>query len=115
MIIYCYKVYFDDITPSMQKTVNRVRTQKTKNYFLNRVNDLHKPLLNKIMTTHEQRTKYNFAAPLTSFNPKKTVPALVAGILKRKFADLDTFDIKCFLLLFFPKLSMSASKLIDSS
>ena len=26
--------------------------------------DLHKPVLNKIMTTRESRTKYNFVAPL---------------------------------------------------
>ena len=97
MIIQCYKVYFDDITPSMQKTVNRVK------------------ILNKIMTTPEQRTKYNFAAPLISFNLKMIVPALVAGIIKKRFVYLGTSGIKCFLPLFFPKLSISTAKLIDSS
>ena len=30
--------------------------------------ELYKPVLNKIMTTHEEFIKYNFAALLTCFN-----------------------------------------------
>ena len=52
----CYEVYKDDIEVKDEKLV----FQKNA--------DLHKPVLNKIMITHDQCGKYNFVAHLNNFS-----------------------------------------------
>ena len=52
----CYEVYEDDIEVKDEKLV----FQKNA--------DLHKPVLNKIMITHDQWVKYSFVAPLNNFS-----------------------------------------------
>ena len=53
-------------TKSTERQKNSLPKEQVEN------TDLHKPVLNKIMTTQEQCVKYNFVAPLMS----KTVKLL---------------------------------------
>ena len=55
------------------KNAERQKTSLPKEQVEN--TDLHKPLLNKIMTTQDQCVKYNFAAPLTKILSMKTQKA----------------------------------------
>ena len=47
-----------------KKSTERLKTNFPKEQLVN--TDLHKPVLNKIMTTQDQCVKYNFVAPLTT-------------------------------------------------
>ena len=62
-----YKVYEDYIEFDTEQAENK-NGQKDKKLNFPKVNvekaGLYKPLLNKVMTTHEQHVKYNFIAPL---------------------------------------------------
>ena len=60
---------FMKITSNSEQAENRKNAERQKNLFSKRIGkytDLHKPVLNKIMTTQELCVKYNFVVPLSS-------------------------------------------------
>ena len=69
---------------------------KTKTSFLKETvenADLHKAVLNKTMTTHQQCEKYDFVAPLTKFRMHPISKVLISNLFsfKKMWAQIPKF------------------------